>query len=245
MAAEMEIAGTRAPYSARLRTSILLAREEAHRYNHNYVGTEHLLLGLLRVEDGVAAKLLSLFGVNLNRARGAMEYMIGRGDRSITPVDPGFAPRVVRAMALANEERHSLGHADLGTEHLLLGILRVEDAIATRILTSFEVTFEGVSRALNRFMVDGADAPAPPRSQVITCRVSDRDLDAIDALVEAGIRAGRSDAAAWLISAGIDRNPELFQRVYATSTEILRLRGETQAAVERLVAPPSEPAQPE
>jgi hypothetical protein len=124
----------------------------------------------------------------------------------------------------------------VGTEHLLFGLLAETEGVGARILDAFDVTLEHARRANKRLIAAGGH-PADivgPRTQVITCRISDRDLDALDALVEAGIRSGRSEAASWLIGAGIDANPDLFAAVYATVTEIRRLRGETQAAVQRL-----------
>jgi ATP-dependent Clp protease ATP-binding subunit ClpC len=241
--AARELASIRAPFSDRLLLAVQYAREEALRYNHAYLGTEHLLLGLLRVTDGLAAKLLSLLGVNLDRTRSALEFMVSRGDRSVALADLSFLPRARQALALAVEEIQALGeHHAVGTEHLLFGIVRVNESVGAQLLRHFDVTLEHLNRAHQHFLASGPDAATLPRNQVISCRVSDRDLDAIDALVEAGIRSGRSDAAAWLISAGITGNPALFQRVYATVSEIRRLRGEAQAVAERLIAAPSDPA---
>ncbi len=233
---ESEIAGVRAPYSGRAQTALALAREEAQRYNHAYIGTEHILLGLLREGTGAGAKILSTFGINLDRARHAIEYKVARGDRAVPIGELEFAPRAKHVLELACEESQRLRDADVGTEHLLLGLLAEVEGVGARILDAFDVTLEHARRA-NKWLIAAGGNPAEiagPRTQVITCRISDRDLDAIDALVEAGIRTGRSEAASWLISTGIDANPALFAAVYATVTEIRRLRGETQATVQRL-----------
>jgi ATP-dependent Clp protease ATP-binding subunit ClpA len=229
-----DIGGVRAPYVERARKALDLAAEEAQRYSHNYIGQEHILLGLLRVEDTVAAKILSSLGVNLDRVRNKVEHMIGRGNRAVSRGDLVYTLRATRGLQLAVEEASDLGHAYLGTEHILLGILREGSGVGFQILSDLEVSLEQARSSIIRFLVAGGNPVELARNNVITVRLSDRDLDAIDALVEAGVRSTRSDAAAWLIGMAIDGNPELFKRVYTTVTDIRRLRGETQAAVQKL-----------
>src|SRR6476469_9305137 len=107
-------------FTERARRVLTLAQEEAQRFNHNYIGTEHLLLGLVREGDGVAAKVLNNLGVSLNDARSAVEHIIGRGDR-VALGEIGLTPRAKRAIELAVDESAQLVHHYIGTEHLLLG----------------------------------------------------------------------------------------------------------------------------
>jgi ATP-dependent Clp protease ATP-binding subunit ClpA len=115
-----------------------LAHEEAQRFQHNYIGTEHLLLGLVREGEGVAAKVLSNLGVELNKVREAVEAMIGRGDR-IVPGQIGLTPRAQKVIELAVDEARRLNHHYIGTEHLLLGLVREEEGIAAQVLQSLGV----------------------------------------------------------------------------------------------------------
>ncbi len=122
---------------------LALAQEEAQRFNHNYIGTEHLLLGLVREGEGVAAKVLSNMNVELNKVRNAIEFIIGRGDRA--PVgEIGLTPRARKVIELAVDEARRLGHHYIGTEHLLLGLVREGEGIAAGVLESLGVNLEKV-----------------------------------------------------------------------------------------------------
>ena len=107
-------------FTERARKVLSLAQEEAQRFNHNYIGTEHLLLGLVREGDGVAAKVLGNLGVELNKVRSAVEFIIGRGDRIVLG-EIGLTPRAKKVIELAVDEARRLNHHYIGTEHLLLG----------------------------------------------------------------------------------------------------------------------------
>src|SRR5437016_2400666 len=233
-------------FTVRAREALSLARDEARRFNHNYIGTEHILLGLLREGEGVAALVLTRMGVGLDAVRDEVERIIGHGERMIVG-DIGLTPRAKKVMELAVDEARRMRQSHVGTENLLLGLVREGEGIAGNVLKSFGVTTEGVRLQIVAVMEAGGRAAEPvgPKANVITCRVDDRDLDAIDALVEAGIRSTRSDAASWLISAGIDAHRELFERVYATVAEIRNLRAEAQAIAQQLAAGAQEPAPPE
>lgn len=130
-------------FSARARAVLALAQEEAQRFNHSYIGTEHLLLGLVREGEGVAAKVLSNMGVELNRVRNAIEFIIGRGERATTG-DIGLTPRARKVIELAVDEARRLGHHYIGTEHLLLGLVREGEGIAAGVLESLGVNLEKV-----------------------------------------------------------------------------------------------------
>jgi ATP-dependent Clp protease ATP-binding subunit ClpA len=243
-------------FTNRARIVMTLAQDEAQRLGHNYMGTEHLLLGLVREGEGVAAVALRELGVSLEDVRAAVLHIIGHGDR-IVMGEIGLTPRAKKVIQLAVDEARRMGHHYMGTEHLLLGLLREGEGIAAGVLASLGVNLERARVAVKEALVrQGArveDLPAAPstgpKSNVITCRLDDSTLNALDILVEAGVRSTRSDAAAWLIGAGIKAHGPLIARVTATVEEIRRLRDEARAiASETLpMAPASgtEPAQDE
>ena len=130
-------------FTERARKVLSLAQEEAQRFNHNYIGTEHLLLGLVREGDGVAAKVLSNLNVELNKVRSAVEFIIGRGDRIVLG-EIGLTPRAKKVIELAVDEARRLNHHYIGTEHLLLGLVREGEGIAAGVLESLGVNLEKV-----------------------------------------------------------------------------------------------------
>ena len=138
-------------FTERARRVLTLAQEEAQRFNHNYIGTEHLLLGLVREGDGVAAKVLSNLGVELNKVRSAVEFIIGRGDRATTG-EIGLTPRAKKVIELAVDEARRLGHSYIGTEHLLLGLVREGEGIAAGVLESLGVNLERVRAETTRIL---------------------------------------------------------------------------------------------
>src|SRR5688500_11685539 len=170
-------------FTERARKVLTLAQEEAQRFNHNYIGTEHLLLGLVREGEGIAAKVLSNLGVELNKARSAVEFIIGRGDRPVIG-DISLTPRAKKAIDLAVEEARRLNHNYIGTEHLLLGVLREGEGIAVGVLESLGATVEKVRAQVIQVVSSPAaraGEPAPAaRTNVLTCRVDEHDLAAID-----------------------------------------------------------------
>ncbi|MGE5335788.1 MAG: Clp protease N-terminal domain-containing protein, partial [Nitrososphaerota archaeon] len=226
------------------RLALSLAQEEAQRLNHNYMGTEHLLLGLVREEqsDFLAVKMLQGLGVHPEVVRGQVVHIIGRGDRivmergdRIVIGEIRLTPRAKKVIELAVDEARRLNHHYLGTEHLLLGLVREGEGIAAGVLESLGVNLDRARRILAEpvfLQTFEGSVPVPrptgPKNNVVTCRLDDAAVGALDALVEAGIRSTRSDAAAWLISAGIEAHRELFDRVNNTVSEIRKLRQEAQ-----------------
>ena len=130
-------------FTERARKVLTLAQEEAQRFNHNYIGTEHILLGLVREGDGVAAKVLSNLGVDLDKVRSAVEFIIGRGERTVSG-EIGLTPRAKRVIELAVDEARRLNHNYIGTEHILLGLLREGEGVAAGVLESLGVSLEKV-----------------------------------------------------------------------------------------------------
>jgi ATP-dependent Clp protease ATP-binding subunit ClpC len=128
-------------FSERARRVLTLAQDEAQRLNHNYIGTEHILLGLVKEEDGVAARVLVSMGLNLGKISQAVEYIIGPGDKSNINTT-GLTTKAKRVLELAIDEARQLGHTYIGTEHLLLGLLREGEGVAAKVLDSFGVTLE-------------------------------------------------------------------------------------------------------
>ncbi len=120
-------------FNDRARHVLDLAREEAHGFNHHYIGTEHLLLGLLREGEGGAARFLASRGVDLAKVREAIAYHVKRGETP-APGDIELVPRARRALALAVAEARSFDHAHVGTEHILLGLAREGQGVAAGIL---------------------------------------------------------------------------------------------------------------
>ncbi len=230
-------------FTEKARKAMERAAEEAKNHNHQFVGTEHLLLGLTDVGDGVAARALSSL-TSLEKVRGAVEHIIGTGEQIIADA-PGLTRRAKRALQLAVEEAKALKHRSIGTEHLLLGLIREGDGIAAQVLASLGVNIQSARACVLTLLRSQGERDTAPatRSNVITCRLDDRDLDALDALVEAGIRTTRSDAASWLIRAGIEAHRPLFERVYATVGEIRQLRAEAQKIAQEVTgeAAPDEP----
>ena len=232
-------------FTERARKVLRLAQDEAQRMRHNYIGTEHLLLGLVREREGVAGVVLTRLGVDLEGVRQSVEQTVGQGDRDVTG-EVGMTPRAKKVMELAVDEARRFNHHYIGTEHLLLGLLREGEGIAAGVLESLGLRLEQVRMAILKELHErGAPpevaseavaaesqslgpTPAGPKNNVVTCRLDDNALAALDALVEAGIRSTRSDAAAWLIAAGIEAHRPLFERVQATIEEIRRLRAEAQ-----------------
>ena len=136
-------------FTERARKVLTLAQEEAQRFNHNYIGTEHLLLGLVAEGDGIAAKVLSNLGIELTKVRSSVEFIIGRGERQ--PMgEIGLTPRAKKVIELARDEARRLGHHYIGTEHLLLGLIREGEGIAAGVLISLGVTYDKVYAPLAR-----------------------------------------------------------------------------------------------
>src|SRR5436305_9806527 len=129
-------------FTERARKVLQLAQEEAQRFNHNYIGTEHLLLGLVREGEGVAAKVLGKLGVERDKVRSAVEFIIGRGDRTVAG-DIGLTPRAKKVIELSVDEARRLNHHYIGTEHLLLGVIREGEGIAAGVLESLGVSLGG------------------------------------------------------------------------------------------------------
>ncbi len=180
-------------FSERARRVLSLAQEEAQRFNHNYIGTEHILLGLVRETEGVAARVLSNLNVELVKVRSAVEFIIGRGERP-TPGEIGLTPRAKKVIELAVDEARRLNHHYIGTEHLLIGLMREGEGVAAGVLESLGVSLEKVRDETSRIIQSqssGQSGSAPSSSRAsrtptldemgvdLTKRASDGELDPV------------------------------------------------------------------
>ena len=129
-------------FTPRAQQVLALARKEADRFNHNYVGTEHLLLGLIKLGQGVAVNVLQKMGLDLETVRMEVEKQIGTGPETKMVGNIPYTPRVKKVLALAQKEAKQLNHNYVGTEHILLGLLREGEGAAARILKSLDVDIE-------------------------------------------------------------------------------------------------------
>ena len=129
-------------FTPRAQQVLALARKEADRFHHNYVGTEHILLGLIKLGQGVAVSVLQKMGLDLETVRSAVEKQVGTGQETKTPGSIPYTPRVKKVLALAGKEAKTLSHSYVGTEHILLGLLREGEGVAARVLKSLEIDIE-------------------------------------------------------------------------------------------------------
>ncbi len=174
-------------FSERARRVLTLAQEEAQHFNHNYIGTEHILLGLVREDEGVAAKVLTNMGVGLNRVRSAVEFIIGRGEKPSSG-QVGLTPRAKRVIELAIDEARRLDHNYIGTEHLLLGLLSEGEGVAAHVLDSFGITLEQTRNETAHFLSQGA-----PKSKLTRTASRTPALDQLGIDLTAAARAGKLD----------------------------------------------------
>ncbi len=139
--------GYRGPFDRfndRAKRALALAQDEAIRFNHNYMGPEHLLLGLVREGEGVAARALDALGIDMMKIRKGVELAVGRGDATTSPSEITLSPRTKKLIELAVDESRKLGHSHVGTEHLLLGLIRDDGSMACEILKAQGVTLEKI-----------------------------------------------------------------------------------------------------
>src|SRR6202158_4625420 len=179
-------------FTERARKVLQLAQEEAQRFNHNYIGTEHLLLGLVREGEGVAAKVLGNLGVELNKVRSAVEFIIGRGDRTVAG-DIGLTPRAKKVIELSVDEARRLNHHYIGTEHLLLGLVREGEGIAAGVLESLGVRLDKVRSqviyVLNQSAAYSQEGQGAPHGKSSKTPV----IDQLGMDLTAAARAGKLD----------------------------------------------------
>src|SRR5579872_2870142 len=164
------------PFTERARRSIVLAQEEAQRLGNNYIGTEHILLGIISEGESLAAKVLETLGVNLAKVRAEVEAIVGRGGQTVQQ-EMVFTPRAKRVIELAFEEARQLSHNYIGTEHLLLGLIREGEGVAARVLTNLGVDPAKVRVQTTSLLGAEGQPPAPKgKSKTPTLDAYGRDL---------------------------------------------------------------------
>src|SRR5471032_1865326 len=146
-------------FTERAQRVILIAQEEAKRLNHDYVGTEHILLGLIALGEGVAAQVLANLGVDLRRVRAEIEKIVGTGDNVMLLGEIPFTPRAKKVLELAVEEAQNMGHSHVGTEHLLLGLIREEEGVAAQVLENLGVRLDIVREEVISLLGEGQPGP--------------------------------------------------------------------------------------
>jgi ATP-dependent Clp protease ATP-binding subunit ClpA len=153
-------------FTDRARKVMQLANQEAQRFNHEYIGTEHILLGLVREGCGVAGNVLKNLAINLHRVRQEIEKIVQTGPNSewATEYKLPLTPRAKKVIEFAMEEARGLNHNYLGTEHLLLGLLRAQEGVAAQVLMNLGLTLNSVrGEVMNLLGHNLPDEPAPPR----------------------------------------------------------------------------------
>jgi ATP-dependent Clp protease ATP-binding subunit ClpA len=154
-------------FTDRARRVIVLAQEEARGFDHNYIGTEHLLLGLIGEREGLAAQTLAMFDLSLDKARAAVDARIGRGGEVVKGHIP-FTPRAKKVLELSLRQAMKLGHDYIGTEHVLLGLLDEGEGVAAQILLS-EVS-GGIEAVESRLMTRLVDLGTVAKTQAEQAR---------------------------------------------------------------------------
>src|SRR5256885_7991655 len=148
-------------FTERAKKVLTFAQEEAERSHHSYIGTEHLLLGLLRERDGLAGKVVDNLGVEIGKVRETIESVIERNERIIIQqIIP--TSRVKKVIEISFEEARRMGHNYVGTEHLLLGLLVEGEGIAAHVLNDLGVSLEAARQLIDRLLVTTAVGETPP-----------------------------------------------------------------------------------
>ncbi|HEU5425093.1 MAG TPA: Clp protease N-terminal domain-containing protein [Nitrolancea sp.] len=227
--------------TARAQVAMTQAHKEAMRRGDDYIGTEHLLLGLLGEAEGIAATVLRGSGFALEATRAAVDRIIGQATNPMTEKRAlKVTPRLKRVLELAGEEARDFGQRYIGTEHLLIALLREGDGVGADILLGGDLDLdharEAVRVSLARIGQPAARSEELETSTVVMCRLDAHTLAAVDTLIEAGVRSTRSDAVAWLVQAGIEANTPLLATVQETVTEIRRLRSQAQDLARQALA---------
>ncbi len=164
------------PFTERARRSVVLAQEEAQRLGNNYIGTEHLLLGIISEGESVAAKVLENLSISLDKVRNEVEAIVGKGGTS-TQQEMVFTPRAKRVIELAFEEARALSHNYIGTEHLLLGLVREGEGVAARVLANLGVDPTKIRNEITKLLgVETTVAPQKEKTKTPTLDSYGRDL---------------------------------------------------------------------
>jgi ATP-dependent Clp protease ATP-binding subunit ClpC len=198
-------------FTDRARQVVVLAQDEARGLKHDHIGTEHLLLGLLREPDGVARRVLESLGVGAEAVRDQAVRIVGEGEGESVPVGQiPFTPRAKKVLELALREGLSLGHEYIGTEHILLGIARENDGVAARILRESGADAERIRCAVVDMVPGTARRPRPPRDVHWRRRSRPpRRFGALAAARDEALEQGNYDLARKLLELEIEERERL------------------------------------
>ena len=177
-------------FTERARTVIILAKEEAKRFNHDYIGTEHILLGLIKEGEGVAAAVLQNLGLSLEAIRLEVEKIVQPGPPTVVSGDIPFTPKAKKVIELATDEARNLGHNYIGTEHLLLGLIREGEGVASQVLTNLGLDLNRVRQEVMSLL--GSAAPGFTQQQAQT-KTKTPSLDAFGRDLTTLARDGKLD----------------------------------------------------
>jgi len=140
-------------YTEKAKKAIMIAQEEAVNLNHDYIGTEHILIGLLKEEEGVASQVLKQLGVHVDKVEEEVERLVGKGEyQQVGEVT--FTPRAKKVLELASQEASQLKNSYIGTEHILLGLIKEGSGVAVRILTDLGINLDNVYSEIMKVLVD-------------------------------------------------------------------------------------------
>ena len=222
-------------FTERARQVVVLAQDEARALKHNYIGTEHILLGLLREEEGLAARVLESLDITVEEVRAQVARIVGQGDEVTTGQIP-FTPRAKKVLELALREGLSLGHNYIGTEHILLGLVRENEGVAARILLDFDADAEKIRNEIR--MLSGVREVKPlPESPPVAVEVI-VEIERLRQEKEAAIEAQRFEEAAAL------RNRERVLGSAAQALEVAWRARPPETATSAGELQPYEPATP-
>jgi ATP-dependent Clp protease ATP-binding subunit ClpA len=209
-------------FTDRARRVVELAQEEARMLNHNYIGTEHILLGLIHEGEGVAAKALESLGISLDAVRQQVEEIIGQGQQAPSGHIP-FTPRAKKVLELADRETRALGHAYVGTEHILLGLIREGDGVAAQVLVNLGADLNRVRQQVIQLLREYQGTDVAGAGSRRGKRARTRLLD--DALARIDVLDRRL--------AAIERWAGLRPDLDDLAQEIAQVRREKEAAIDR------------
>jgi len=205
-------------FTDRARRVVVLAQEEARMLNHNYIGTEHILLGLIHEGEGVAAKALESLGISLDAVRQQVEEIIGQGQQAPSGHIP-FTPRAKKVLELSRREAEQLGHSYIGTEHILLGLLREGDGVAAQVLVKLGADLNRVRQMVIQWL------HGHPAKEPVSTRSAAQELRLLP-----GVRARLEQVERRL--AAIEQSVGTGPDTSDLDQQIDKVRGERQEAVD-------------
>ncbi|SVB92521.1 uncharacterized protein METZ01_LOCUS245375, partial [marine metagenome] len=224
-------------FTERARRVIILAREEAELYRHEYLGTEHILQGVIKDGGGIAVAIIQKTGTDLNELKKELEKNLPRSSSSLIIGDIPFTSRAKKILEFAVEEARSLNHSYIGTEHLLLGLLKEKEGVACRILNGFGIYFDGVKEKIVEMFKEPAEtARAGDKGKTPTLDEFSRDLTkmAVEGKLDPIIgRAKEIERVVQILSRRTKNNPVLIGEPGVGKTAIVE--GLAQLIVEREV----------